>query len=151
MSSDTVPRTAQAPPVVALPASILRRRDVGTLWRPFRELVAVPLSVVAAFVLLSGVSIVADETKSSGFLDSLRSLVSHVIGKSAAASTLSAIATGLVTVTSITFSVLLVAVQQTASNLSPVVFDQFMRRKSNQAFLGSSSVSRFSRTSSWPP
>ena len=31
---------------------------------------------------------------------------------------------------------LLLAVQQTASNLSPVVFDQFLRRKANQAFVG---------------
>lgn len=44
-------------------------------------------------------------------------------------------ATGLVTVTSITFSLLLLAVQQTASSLSPVVFDQFVRRRSNQIYL----------------
>lgn len=59
-----------------------------------------------------------------------------MIGKQTASDTLGAIATGLVTVTSITFSVLLLAVQQTASNLSPVVFDQFVRRRTNQFYLG---------------
>ena len=49
---------------------------------------------------------------------------------------LQTIASGVVTVTSITFSMLLLAVQQTASNLSPVVFDQFIRRKGNQLLLG---------------
>ncbi len=36
------------------------------------------------------------------------------------------------TMISITFSVLLLAVQQTASSLGPVVFDQFLRRLSDQ-------------------
>jgi uncharacterized membrane protein len=49
-------------------------------------------------------------------------------------STLPAIATTLVTVTAIIFSVLLLAVQQTASTLSPVIFDQFAGRRRNHAF-----------------
>jgi len=40
------------------------------------------------------------------------------------------------TVTSITFSVLLLAVQQTASSLTPVVFDQYLRRRTNQLYFG---------------
>src|SRR5947209_5388449 len=48
----------------------------------------------------------------------------------------SAAATSVVTVTSITFSVLLLAVQQTASALTPVVFDQFLRRTANQVYFG---------------
>jgi uncharacterized membrane protein len=92
--------------------------------------------VVLAFALLAAVSIVADQTKAVPALNELRHALGHVVGSQAAANALSAIATGLVTVTSITFSVLLLAVQQTASNLSPVVFDQFLRRRTNQAFLG---------------
>jgi uncharacterized membrane protein len=48
----------------------------------------------------------------------------------------SAVAQSMVTVASITFSVLLVAVQQTASSLTAVVFDQFLRRVSNQLYFG---------------
>jgi uncharacterized membrane protein len=105
-------------------------------WRAFRELAGVPVLVVLAFCCLAVVSIIADQTRAVGLLDAARTAAGHVVGKQAATAALQAIATGLVTVTSITFSVLLLAVQQTASNLSPVVFDQFIRRRSNQAFLG---------------
>ena len=104
--------------------------------RFLREIAGVPLLVMLGFALLATVCIVADQTTSVGFLNSLRRLAGRVVGPDAATSALQGIATGLVTVTSITFSVLLLAVQQTASNLSPVVFDQFIRRRSNQAFLG---------------
>jgi uncharacterized membrane protein len=108
------------------------RRVRGSLW----GLTAIPLLVIAAFGGLAAVAVVADQTSGLAVLDSLRSAIGQVIGKDAATATLQAVATGLVTVTSITFSVLLLAVQQTASNLSPVVFDQFLRGKSNQAFVG---------------
>ena len=51
-------------------------------------------------------------------------------------SLLSTIATSLITVTSITFSLLLVAVQQAASSLTNQVFDQFLRRRGNQIYFG---------------
>ena len=104
--------------------------------RFLREIAGVPLLVMLGFTFLTAVCLVADQTTSVGFLNGMRRLAGQVVGPDAATSALQGIATGLVTVTSITFSVLLLAVQQTASNLSPVVFDQFIRRKSNQAFLG---------------
>ena len=103
--------------------------------RALREFVAVPLGVVGVLLLLAVASIYADQVHSPA-LGGIRRAVGHLIGKQAASADLSAIATGLVTVTSITFSVLLLAVQQTASSLSPVVFDQFVRRRTNQVFLG---------------
>lgn len=111
------------------------RRTRQQLARAIREFAAVPLLVIACFVVLAVVSIVVDQAHLPG-LDTVRHGIANVVGKQAATSTLQAIATGLVTVTSITFSVLLLAVQQTASSLSPVVFDQFVRRRSNQVFLG---------------
>ncbi|WFE39834.1 DUF2254 family protein [Micromonospora sp. WMMD998] len=105
------------------------------LVRGLREFAAVPLLVVAGFLLLSVASIVADQTHTPG-VDRFRALIGQVIGRDSATTALQAVATGLVTVTSITFSVLLLAVQQTAASLSPVVFDQFVRRRSNQALLG---------------
>jgi uncharacterized membrane protein len=103
--------------------------------RALHEFVLVPVLVVVALIALAAVSIVGDQAHGR-FFGSLREVLGHFIGAQSAASTLAAVATGLVTVTSITFSVLLLAVQQTASNLSPVVFDQFVRRRSNQLYLG---------------
>ncbi|HEX3002725.1 MAG TPA: DUF2254 family protein [Angustibacter sp.] len=103
--------------------------------RAFREFAMVPSIVVGCFLLLAVVSVLADETHVP-VLDAVRSAVNNVIGGKSASPALQAISTGLLTVTSITFSVLLLAAQQTASNLSPVVFDQFVRRRINQVLLG---------------
>jgi uncharacterized membrane protein len=103
--------------------------------RALREYAAVPLAVVLALTALALVSVVSDQAHGP-FFASVRRGLAHFIGRQTATDTLSAVATGLVTVTSITFSVLLLAVQQTASSLSPVVFDQFVRRRGNQLYLG---------------
>ncbi|WP_296606629.1 DUF2254 family protein [Nocardioides sp.] len=103
--------------------------------RALREFALVPILVVVVLLVLAGVSIVGDQAHGA-FFASARRLLGHYIGASSATGTLTAVATGLVTVTSITFSVLLLAVQQTASSLSPVVFDQFVRRRTNQVYLG---------------
>ena len=103
--------------------------------RAMHEYALVPIAVILALCLLAVASIVGDQSHASLFAG-LRRVLKHVIGKDAATATLGAVASGLVTVTSITFSVLLLAVQQTASSLSPVVFDQFIRRRANQVYLG---------------
>jgi uncharacterized membrane protein len=100
-----------------------------------REFAIIPVAVVAVFMVLAGVSILADQTTVPG-LSAIGKAFGTVIGKDASSTALQSIATGMLTVTSITFSVLLLAVQQTASNLSPVVFDQFIRRRINQTLLG---------------
>ena len=130
------PARGAADSALPIGGELTGRRDARQTWRSVRELAAIPLLVVAAFAVLSAVSIVADQTRAVAVLDSVRDALGHVVGKQAASTALSDIATGLVTVTSITFSVLLLAVQQTASSLSPVVYDQFLRRRTNQAFLG---------------
>jgi uncharacterized membrane protein len=127
--------TTPAREVVISPDDVRHGRS-GRWWRTFRELAGIPVLVVLAFCCLAAVSIIADQTQDVALLNAARAAAGHVVGKQAATAALEAIATGLVTVTSITFSVLLLAVQQTASSLSPVVFDQFIRRRSNQAFLG---------------
>jgi uncharacterized membrane protein len=114
----------------------IRRGRVRRWRRAATELAAVPMLVILGFGLLALVSIIADQTHGVPVLNDARVVAGHVVGKQAASAALQAIATGLVTVASITFSVLLLAVQQTASSLSPVVLDQFIRRRSNQAFLG---------------
>jgi uncharacterized membrane protein len=128
---------ADCPQLLSIPGEKLpHRHNAGrVLLRAFREFAAAPLAVIAGFAVLAAISILGDQAHIHG-LDAVRRTLSHIIGKQASTTTLQAIATGLITVTSITFSVLLLAVQQTASNLSPVVFDQFVRRRSNQVFLG---------------
>ncbi|WP_164093848.1 DUF2254 family protein, partial [Stenotrophomonas maltophilia] len=54
----------------------------------------------------------------------------------ALASLLATVASSIITVTSITFSLLLIAVQQGASALTAQVTDQFMARKTNQFYFG---------------
>ncbi|MEU4214136.1 DUF2254 family protein [Actinoplanes sp. NPDC026623] len=112
-----------------------RLRARRRLRQAMHEFAAVPLAVIALFLLLATLSILIDQSHVSA-LEAVRRAFEHLVGKQAAVQTLQSIAAGLVTVTSITFSVLLLAVQQTASTLSPVVFDQFMRRRTNQIFFG---------------
>jgi len=52
------------------------------------------------------------------------------------AALLQSISATVITVASITFSLMLVAIQQSASSLTGQVFDQFMRRRSNQFYFG---------------
>ena len=103
------------------------------------EFLAVPIAVVTIFLLLAaGVYFIdaafwSPDQKPPSQLHWL----GHVFGDSAALSSLlSTIATSLITVTSITFSLLLVAVQQAASALTNQVFDQFLRRRGNQIYFG---------------
>ena len=49
---------------------------------------------------------------------------------------LGTIAGSIITVTSITFSLLLLAIQQAAAALTPQVYDQFLRRRVNQVYFG---------------
>lgn len=49
---------------------------------------------------------------------------------------LSTLTGGLMTVTSISVSMLLVALQQSASNMGNLVFDQFLNRRRNQVYMG---------------
>lgn len=120
-------------PTAAADGGGLRARR--RLSRALKEFAAVPLLIILGFVLLAVLSILTDQSHLP-LLRVLRHAFERVIGDQAATNTLQAIATGLMTVTSITFSVLLLAVQQTATSLSPVVFDQFVRRRANQVLLG---------------
>lgn len=61
----------------------------------------------------------------------------YVFGDSESTSTLlGTIATGVITITSITVSLLLLALQQSAGSLTHQVFDQFLGRRLNQIYFG---------------
>lgn len=73
-----------------------------------------------------------------GWLETTRSVVrEHLFrNEQATSDLLAAIAGGIMTITSITFSLLLLAVQQAAGALTHQVYDQFLRRRVNQVYFG---------------
>ena len=109
-----------------------RRERWADFHRAFVEFLTVPSIVVAAFVLLAILMLHLDSGQ-SGKPAILGDLFSDA---EATRDFLSVVANGIITVTSITFSLLLLAVQQGANDLTSVIFDQFLRRRTNQIFFG---------------
>ena len=106
--------------------------------RAFAEFLAVPTLIIAGFLALAAATSALDHAARDdpGIIHAF--MRAHVFRDSkSTADLLDTIASGIITVTSITFSVLLLAVQQSAASLTNQVFDQFLRRRLNQAFFGS--------------
>ena len=102
------------------------------------EFLAFPTAILACFVALAAVTLWMDNTA----LEGLRWMREEVLGRfvfvkeEGTASVLGQLLGGLLTVISITFSALLLAVQQTATSLSSEVYSQFLRRRVNQLYFG---------------
>lgn len=109
----------------------LAHRAIEQARRAFAEFLTIPTLIIAGFLLLAAVMYQVDAARERedwpallpGDHDSIRTL-------------LETIATSIITVTSITFSLLLLAVQQGAATLTAQVYDQFLRRTANQAYFG---------------
>jgi uncharacterized membrane protein len=113
------------------------RQAVEPLKRAFREFLALPAAIIAAFVLLAWVTNALDRTLTGGSSVVRAFLSRHIFSDASATSgLLDSIAGGIISVTSITITLLLLVVQQTASTLGAEVFDQFLRRRQNQAYFG---------------
>ena len=93
-----------------------------------------PLAIAVGFSLLAAVVAWADAQRL--LPGPVRQALEAIVPAGDATDFISAMVTSLMTVTSITFSVLLIAVQQTASSLTPVVFDQYLRRTGNRVYFG---------------
>ncbi len=106
--------------------------------RAFTEFLTLPTLLIAAFLLLSIFSYSIDKAK-IGWLQPLRqTLKQHVFADAKATSDLLvAIAAGIISVTSLTITLLLIVVQQSAGSMTAQVFDQFLRRKTNSFILDS--------------
>ncbi|MGI4977698.1 MAG: DUF2254 family protein, partial [Janthinobacterium lividum] len=106
--------------------------------RALRQFLLFPVVVVAGFLALAAVVFVVDQAAYGGFTGHPGgSLLSRLFGdREADSSLLSTVAQSIISVTAITFSLLLVAVQQGAASLTNQVFDQFLHRRSNQFFFG---------------
>lgn len=105
--------------------------------RAFADFVAVPGATVLGFIVLSLAMYLLDR-HTVLWLEPTRTLLKrHLITDPDTTNTLlGTIAGAVITVTSITFSLLLLAVQQSAAALTNQVLDQFLRRRLNQLYFG---------------
>jgi uncharacterized membrane protein len=110
---------------------------VGVVRRAFAEFLALPTTIVGGFILLAAMTYMLDRFGPS-WLEPFRANLQRWLFSNAKTTSdlLSTIASGLLTVTSITISLLLLALQQAASALTHQIFDQFLRRRVNQIFFG---------------
>jgi uncharacterized membrane protein len=105
--------------------------------RALDEFAAVPIWIIFGFLLLAAAGYLLDHT-SATLLDPVRQVMrQHVFATArSTGDLLGTIAASLITVTSITFSLLLLAVQQSAASLTTQVLDQYLRRRFNQVVFG---------------
>ncbi|PIK73231.1 hypothetical protein CS379_09570, partial [Methylobacterium frigidaeris] len=112
-------------------------RLTSAIKRSFRQFLSLPLATVVGFAGLSALIYLADKSWSGGHAPPGFRWLGELMGDRAAlGSLLATVASSIVTVTSITFSLLLLAVQQGAAALTAQVTDQFMARKVNQFYFG---------------
>jgi uncharacterized membrane protein len=105
--------------------------------RAFSEFLRIPTGIIVVFLLLAVCSYLLDQTRLAWLEPARQLLKRHVFADPKATSELlGAIAAGIITMTSVTISLLLVAVQQAASSLTGAVYDQFLRRRQNQIYFG---------------
>lgn len=113
------------------------RRFFNAVRRSFRQFLALPLATVLCFVGLNALVYLGDRSWSGGQAPTGFRWLGNLLGDSAAlGSLLTTVASSIITVTSITFSLLLIAVQQGAAALTAQVTDQFMARRTNQFYFG---------------
>lgn len=114
---------------------------IADLWdeirRAFAEFLTIPTAVIVVFLLLAAGSYIVESADTVWFQAAREVLKRHVFADSKATNELlGTIAGGIITVTSIIISLLLVALQQSAASLTHQVFDQFLRRRINQFYFG---------------
>lgn len=105
--------------------------------RAFAEFLTIPSVVIVVFLDLAAGSYTLENAESGWFQAARAALRKHVVADSqATGELLGTIAGGIITLTSIIISLLLVALQQSAASLTHQVFDQFLRRRVNQFYFG---------------
>ncbi len=118
-------------------AASLPKRAVLALTRALQEFLAVPLAVTVGFIVLTAIVYWADSAWSHGRTPDGFGWLGELLGDSSSlASLLGTVASSIITVTSITFSLLLIAIQQGSSSMTAQVIDQFLMRVSNQLYFG---------------
>jgi uncharacterized membrane protein len=105
--------------------------------RGFQEFLWVPTSVMLASVVLAAATTWLDQS-APGWVGPARDFLEiHVFRQARTTNSfLGMVTTGLITMTSITFSMLLLALQQSASLIGAQVVYSFLLRRRNQLLLG---------------
>lgn len=105
--------------------------------RAYSEFLTLPSLIIGLFVVLA-IALDALDRHRFAELEPARSfVVAHIFTKpQRTQGLLATIASSIITMTSITISLLLIALQQSAGSLTARVFDQYLRRWYNQAFFG---------------
>ena len=115
----------------------MRHRSREAIRKAFAEFLLLPTLIVAGFLVLAVATDLLDHAGWGWVGHAHDAVGNYVFGKpQGTSSVLGAIAGGVITMTSIVVTVLLVALQQSSTNLTPQVFDQFLRRRQNQVFFG---------------
>ena len=114
-----------------------RRSRFKGFKRAFSKFLAVPFLLVVVFLMM-GVLLVVLERSEIGWIALLRGLLTQLLFDNGDVTSgfLGAAAGGMITLTSITISMLLLVLQQTASNMGNMVYDQFLTRRRNQIYAG---------------
>lgn len=116
------------------PTHITAWEEIG---RAFREFLTLPSLVIAAFLLLALGTHLLDQSQPDWMMPLRRLLLRHLFKNAGqTGALLGTVASSVITVTSITFSLLLLAVQQGATAMTQQVVDQFLRRRNNQFYFG---------------
>ncbi|MGE0128568.1 MAG: DUF2254 family protein [Blastocatellales bacterium] len=110
---------------------------LDSIRRAFAEFLTIPTSIIIGFLLLAIGTYLLDRSGIAWLKPAREILRENVFANAEATSALlGTIAGGIITVTSITISLLLLALQQSAASMTAVVFDQFLRRWHNQVYFG---------------
>jgi uncharacterized membrane protein len=105
--------------------------------RSVYDFLVVPGAAIVFFLVLAVVTFTLDQSTAPWLTNTRNRLDDLFLAEEATAETLlSTLAGGMITMTSITFSLLLLAVQHSASSLTTQVLDQFIRRRLNQLAFG---------------
>ena len=108
-----------------------------TIRRAFVEFLTIPTVVIVGFLALAVIMFVLDEARIVREGQASNAMWGGLFSDpQATRDFLGVIAASIITVTSITLSLLLIAVQQGAASLTSLVFDQFLRRRTNQLYFG---------------
>ena len=117
----------------------LARKDDPTyqVRESLSEFLAIPLAMLLGFLLLGLLSI-ALERANPAWLRPVRNYIGRILFPTpdTTAGFLGAVGGGLITMTSIIFSMLLLMLQQSASNMGNMIYDQFLNRRHNQIYVG---------------
>lgn len=116
-------------------AERLRPRRESGLRRALQEFLAVPLAIIAGFVVLGVITSVLDGTE-VGWLRPVAHALSKLAPPQENQSMLRTVAPGMLTLMTITFVLLLTLIHRMADVFTWVVVEQFFRRLVNQAFFG---------------